>query len=105
MTQKQKKRPTAVRKIALMHQLFGEANHICGECSNLVYVLHRDKRLRKCKVYGDTNSEASDWAKSWRACGMFNQVYTGRRIIELVQRRGKEPESPLEDQIEIFEKR
>ena len=41
-----------------------------------------------------THSEASDWAKRWTACGIFNGVWTGRPIIELVK-AGKSEEEPL----------
>lgn len=73
----------AIRKQQLMYKQFGMCDgHVCGECSNL------DKGNwghTKCKVYGCTSSEASDWAKRWLACGMFNKKYTGRPVIELVR--------------------
>lgn len=76
----------ALRKIALMHRIFGICDgHTCGECSNLVEGRYHDKILRKCKVYGLTHSSASDWAKRYLACGMFNKPYKGRRQIELVK--------------------
>ena len=76
----------ALRKIDLMHKFFGICEgHTCGECSNLVEGTYRSKLLRKCKVYGLTHSAASDWAKRYQACGMFNEPYTGRPIIEMVK--------------------
>lgn len=76
----------AIRKIALMHKVFGICEgHTCGECSNLVSFRYNRKTLYKCKAYGLTHSEASDWAKRHLACGMFNNPYTGRPIIELVK--------------------
>ena len=61
----------ALRKIELMHQQFGVvAGKTCGECSNLTE--HRyDKLYRKCKIYGETSSEATDWAMRWTACGKW----------------------------------
>lgn len=92
----------AVRKINLMHQLFGTTDHKCGECSNIVCGRYHDRILRKCSVYGLTHSEASDWAKRWTACGMFNADYDGRPIIELVRReQRKESEQPIDGQIEM----
>ena len=93
----------AIRKNQLMYKQFGMCDgHICGQCRNLIAVCANDRPLHKCRVYGNTRSEASDWAKRWLACGMFNKSYTGRPIIELVQ-RGKRPpeapEEPLEGQI------
>lgn len=76
----------ALRKIDLMHKFFGICEgHTCGECSNLVEGTYRSKLLRKCKVYGLTHSAASDWAKRYLACGMFNKEYNGRPNIELVK--------------------
>ena len=96
----------ALRKQYLMQKNFGICEgHTCGECSNLVEGRYHDKTLRKCKVYGMTHSEASDWAKRYLACGMFNRAYTGRPIIELVKSgRTKQEEGqriPLEGQISM----
>lgn len=93
------------RKIKLMHLQFGKASekHICGECSNFERYRYHDKLYRKCTVYGVTSSEASDWAKKYEACGMFNQEYTGRPIIELVKHNSSsEPEPLLNGQIIFF---
>ena len=95
----------ALRKMALMHKQFGRCEgHICGECSNLISWKYRGRSLRKCRVYGLTHSEASDWAKNWAACGIFNGVYTGRPIIELVK-AGNDGGEPLENQISLLEEK
>lgn len=89
----------ALRKIDLMQKHFGICEgHTCGECSNLVEEPYHGRMYRKCKVYGLTNSEASDWAKRYQACGKFNTPYTGRPIIELVQptRTNKEEAQRIE---------
>ena len=96
----------ALRKQQLMYKQFGMCDgHVCGECSNLVEGRYHDKALRKCKVYGMTHSEASDWAKRWLACGMFNKTYTGGPIIELVRPVRKQTaltiEEPLEGQLTL----
>lgn len=91
-----------VRKIDIMHRHFGTSNHICGECSNLVCGRYHDRILRKCEVYGLTHSEASDWAKRWEACGMFNKEYTGRPIIETVKKGQKVSEQPINGQSSLF---
>lgn len=78
----------AHRKIELMHELFGRIEgHSCGECTNLVCGRYHDRILRKCEVYGLTHSEASDWAKRWEACGLFNREYNGAPVIEIAKRR------------------
>lgn len=90
-----------IRKITRMHVLFGvDPCHTCGECSNFVSGRYMSRILRKCKVYGLTHSQASDWAKSWTACGMFNREYAGRNVIELMDR--KVAKEPLEDQMDLF---
>lgn len=96
----------AVRKLELMHRQFGRCEtHVCGECIHLVSERYHDKTYRKCKVYGLTNSEASDWAKRWTACGMFNKAYAGRPIINLVRPEKKNADialdEPLEGQMEM----
>ena len=82
--------PQTVRKINLMYWLFGKCGgvHTCKECSNFEQGRYHDKTLRKCKVYGLTHSEASDWAQRYEACGMFNKEWRGNDIIALVRRGG-----------------
>lgn len=93
----------ALRKIALMHRLFGVCEgHACRECNNLVKGRYHDRILTKCKVYGMTHSEASDWAGRWQACGAFNQAINRGPIIRDVvpDRRQKETDSsPLDGQM------
>lgn len=76
----------ALRKIDLMHKFFGICEgRTCGECSNLVEKPYHGRMYRKCRLYGETNSEASDWAKRYLACGRFNAPYNGGPIIEYVR--------------------
>jgi len=64
---------SSLRKIALMHEIHGvKPMHKCGDCSNFISGRYHDRILRKCKRYGLTHSEATDWAKSWTACGILN---------------------------------
>ena len=91
-----------LRKIDLMHHEFGRyESHICAECENIVTIWYRDKKIRKCKVYGVPLSEASDWTKRWTACGMFKKSYSGRPIIELVRKSRKEANGPCNNQISL----
>lgn len=95
----------ALRKIALMHRLFGVCEgHACRECGNLVRGRYHDRILTKCKVYGLTHSEASDWAGRWQACGMFNRELNKQPVIREVvpERKQKEADNtPLEGQISL----
>lgn len=96
----------ALRKVDLMHRILGKCEgHTCGECSNLVEGRYHDKILRKCKVYGLTHSEASDWAKRWTACGWFNKSWGDKPIMRLVRptRTDKEEAQriPLDGQLSM----
>lgn len=92
-----------LRKIDRMHSLFGRCEgRTCGECSNFVSGRCHDRILRKCSVYGQTHSEASDWAKSYTACGMFNRQYAGTPVIRMSQHsRTKTPEEQIDGQMEL----
>lgn len=90
-----------LRKIVRMHALFGlQDGHICGECSNFVSGKYRGMILQKCKVYGMTHSTASDWAKRYPACGMFNHNYTGVDVIKLSKQfKRQDYKQPLDGQL------
>lgn len=96
----------ALRKIELMHRQFGKCDgHACRECSNLVKGRYHDRILTKCKVYGMTHSEASDWAGRWQACGLFNKPWEDKPIMRLVRPTKTEKEEaqriPLDGQIRM----
>lgn len=92
----------AQRKIDLMHQLFGPGEGTCANCSNYVSGRYQDKILRKCKVYGWTRSEASDWKKSNIACGMKNKKWNGNNVIAMA-RQSRQEENVLPGQLSLFE--
>lgn len=88
-------------KIGAMHIMFGSCDgHICGECSNLMTRKYHGKTLRKCRLYGVSHSEATDWAKRWPACGKFNcsdeEICVMHRVIAQCP-----PEKPIEGQMEL----
>ena len=96
----------ALRKIDLMHRQFGKCDgHTCGECSNLESSIY-DRRYYKCKVYGNTRSEASDWAKRWLACGLFNKPWEDKPIMRLVRPTRKDKEemqnTPIDGQMSLL---
>ena len=98
----------ALRKIDLMHRQFGKCEgHTCRECSNLVKGQYRTKNLIKCKVYGLSHSEASDWTQRWQACGMFNKPWEGKPIMHLVspsrQKKEEMQNAPIEGQLTMEE--
>ena len=92
----------SVRKIELMHEVFGMTTDAkCKECSNLLRLKWRDKSYRKCAVYGATHSDATDWCVSYTACGMFCKEYNGKNVVNLVHPDKKE-ELPLDGQMDMF---
>lgn len=97
----------AVRKIDLMHRHFGKCHgRKCKDCQNLVKLEYHCKPYIKCRVYGITQSEASDWVQKYEACGMFNKEWTGGDIIRLVKPEraaAQQDNDPIEGQVSIFE--
>lgn len=90
----------ALRKINLMHKYYGrEDAYKCGDCNHFVQGKYHDKTLRKCECYGMTHSAASDWAKSWTACGLFGKEYSGAPMIRIVTRGKCDKQAELPGQI------
>ena len=92
----------AIRKIDLMHKLFGFGDGKCADCNHF-----RECRLSrtyfKCAVYGETSSEASDWRKSYIACGMKNREYKGNPVIGSVIRDARgNVEEQIAGQMTLF---
>ena len=78
-----------IRKLELMHQRFGVCEgQTCGTCKNLTSHFY-DKRYYKCACYGESASEATDWAKRWVACGLWNKDYTGVNGVYFVKHAPK----------------
>ena len=97
----------ALRKLALMHRFFGVLDgHTCRECSNFINGKYHDKVLGKCKVYGLTHSEATDWAGRWMACGAFNRAISRKPLVREVVPERKQKEAgntPIDGQISLEE--
>lgn len=96
-----------LKKIDKMHYLFGKSD---GKCKNCEHYKHWGKNqvcgkaLRKCEVYGETASEASDWKAGYEACGLFpNKENPYRRdIIELRIGTEKKTEEQIDGQMTLF---
>lgn len=92
-----------VRKIELMQEIFGLSpgeDDTCIKCKNFI---HRKGGYSKCKHYGHSHSEATDWKQKQRGCGLFNQDYTGKQVVELVRPDKRVEEPVIEGQISLFE--
>lgn len=74
-------------KIDKMHKLFGKSEHKCRECEHFKKIdtagIMARRFVQKSECYGITHSESSDWAEKWQACGLFNQPYRGKLVIDV----------------------
>lgn len=62
------------RKIEAMHRLFGvHMGKQCSECPHLLSYNYRARHYYKCKIYGLSNSEATDWRLKYQACCMIDK--------------------------------
>lgn len=94
----------ADRKIAAMHREYGkDCAHKCADCPNLC-VYMANKTWYKCAAYGVSSSAASDWAKSWTACGMYGEPLDADHV-PLIKRltSTKQQEKPLDGQMTFLE--
>ena len=74
------------RKIDAMHDLFGiMEGKRCGFCPHLRRII-RDRAYYKCECYGISSSQATDWAKSWMACGLADGK--DNYLMQQIQSRG-----------------
>lgn len=76
------------KPIELMHFYFGVKGGIdcCGTCCNLVVIASGNKKFRKCKAYGATCSNESDFAKRWKACGLYGKEVQYQMISDSAKR-------------------
>ena len=95
----------ALRKLDLMHKMFGKSEGLCKDCKYFKSYKYHDYRYRKCTIYGCTASEASDWAGKWQACGLFPDKPTEHEDIIKLVHGGKEKQNiQIEGQIDLFMK-
>lgn len=88
------------RKGELMRDLFGTGNGLCKDCFHFTRYMASGTPVKKCKVYGCTASEASDWKANEMDCGLFNQPYNEKEVIRLVH--GERKEEQIEGQMSLF---
>lgn len=91
---------SVLRKIDKMQLLFGTTpGEKCRDCYHLKGGVNE---YRKCEVYGESSSEATDWALRWNACGLWNKAYGGKPIVNLNKGGHKKPEEQIEGQMSLF---
>lgn len=92
------------RKMARMHLLFGRHSGHCKDCPHLIRGEYHDKHYYKCKAYGLSRSEATDWRVGWDACGMIDKEIgqTFRPVLDRIKRESKgQPIQPVEGQMKM----
>ena len=99
-------------KTGTMRSMFGPDpdGEICKSCEHLVY-LQYSKRYYKCRAYGTSSCESTDWGCTWPACGLFTydeSVPLPPGFIPVVESRKhaprpKEKEPELPGQIDMEE--
>ena len=87
-----------MKKIDLMHAMFGKAEGKCSECRHFE-VHFRDVNYFKCRVYGISSSEATDWRKKYEACGLKNLKTEHRDIYKYAK---AEKSAIADGQISLF---
>lgn len=94
----------ALRKIEAMHKEFGTGDNLCKDCCHFQIHMANSRKVFKCECYGVTSSEASDWRKSYRSCGLFNQPYDWIPYIEYLKHSPrKKKDLHYEGQMSLFE--
>ena len=87
-----------MNKIDEMHRLFGtDYAHTCGECKHF-FSYTESRKWFKCRLYGDSRSESTDWRKSYVACGNYNKQLD-KDFIPVVQRVIHAPKLHEDEQI------
>ena len=88
-----------VRKIEAMHKYYGYGSGRCEHCPHFQKKVF-DKTYYKCLVYGNSNSEATDWRCSYLACGLIDKPFPTdeTRIVNRIIASKRESE-PLPGQI------
>ena len=82
-----------MKKIDLMYAIFGVDPQCrkCRDCLCLVQISPNSRAYYKCNVYGESSSEATDWAGKWMACGRFGKpLEQGERAVLWVTKGNKD---------------
>lgn len=93
------------RKIAAMHKEYGKAyGYKCEGCPSLVRLEGHTRNYYKCKAYGNSAAESTDWARSWPACALYGKPIDKDHIplLERLKRAKRPDNKPIEGQISMF---
>ena len=93
------------KKIDAMHNHYGYSDGICGDCPHFIRFRYHDKVLLKCRAYGLTHSEATDWRVKWPACGQKEHPLPEdhKPVFDLIKGQRENTYKPIEGQISMEE--
>ena len=91
------------RKWERMQKKFGLSRAgTCRYCAHFVHYKSCGKTYSKCKIYGISASEATDWKGSAQACGLYpGKPYNGGAIVREIERSRKKQEN-IDGQQSLF---
>lgn len=91
-----------IRKIDAMHHYYGFGVGFCKDCPHFVEK-EWERKFYKCLVYGDTNSEATDWRKNYVACSLIDKPFPegDRRIVDRIIIQREEEQIPGQMMMDI----
>lgn len=92
-----------MKKIQAMYKCGGgtDYRHTCHECKNCLRIQKGGRKVYKCRIYGESNSAASDWKASYIACRWFDRVYLGPPIMRMSEQKNHREE--IQGQISMFD--
>ncbi len=89
-----------------MHKRYGVCDgKICGDCCNMIEGKYHDKTYRKCVAYGLSHSFATDWARSWQACGRFDVEFDESRqkpLMDTLKHEARKSFAPADGQMSLL---
>ena len=89
-------------KIFAMHRRFGTCGVLrCEGCNHLITDNSHKRHFRKCELYGNTFSSATDWSAKYQACGMYNVPQDMTTWTPLIHQIGNRLSTCIEGQIEM----
>lgn len=94
------------RKIVAMHKVYGKSYGLtCKNRPNLeCHEVRSGRRYYKCKAYGTSHADSTDWAMRWPACGLFGKPFPmdERPLVERLSYARRRDPGPVDGQISMF---
>lgn len=96
-----------IKKIDAMHHFYGydHLDRKCSECDHLIHGEYHGRMYYKCTVYGCSHSEATDWRKSYDACGLVDHDFpeNDNRIMDILKTERIQKVEQIPGQTSIFD--